>query len=275
MKYTKKKFKSFSLEKQIKIFLEFIREIEKNWHDETLRFELLNNFLDCINLTEKELKMPELHGFSEIVKKDSNIKKMSLREFLNYSIPFEQNHKNVKDNDFLILKNDGTNISRNKIPLYLILDNLRSSFNIGSIFRTAECLGISEILLCGYSATPKNIKVRKTAMGTENYVKWKYFEKTEDAILYLRNKNIKIFALETTTNSKSIYEVEFPPKCALLLGNEALGISEKILNLTDDIINIPIAGWKNSLNVGVCFAVVAFEIKRQWIYNRLSERLSL
>ncbi|NQV17875.1 MAG: RNA methyltransferase [Armatimonadetes bacterium] len=264
MRYSKKKFKSFSLEKQIKVILEFIREIERNWHDETLRFELLNNFLDCINLAEKELKIPTLHSFSEIVKKDFNIKKMSLREFLNYSIPFEQNYKNVKDNDFLVLKNDGTNISRNKIPLYLILDNLRSSFNIGSIFRTAECLGISEIFLCGYSATPKNNKVKKTAMGTEKYVEWKYFEKTEDAISYLRDKNIKIFAVETTTNSKSIYEVEFPSKCALILGNEALGISEKILDWADEIINIPISGWKNSLNVGVCFAVVAFEIKRQW-----------
>ena len=80
----------------------------------------------------------------------------------------------------------------------------------------------------------------------------------------MRNKNIKIFALETTTNSKSIYKIEFPQKCALILGNEALGISEKILTLADEIINIPISGWKNSLNVGVCFAVVAFEIKRQW-----------
>ncbi|MCK4312938.1 MAG: RNA methyltransferase [Candidatus Cloacimonetes bacterium] len=264
MKYSKKKFKSFSLEKRIKIFLEFIREIEENWHDENLRFELLDNFLDCINYAEKELKIPELQSFSEIILKDSNNKKMTLREFLNYSIPFEQKYKNVKDNDFLVLKKDGTNVFRNKIPLYLILDNLRSSFNIGSIFRTAECLGISEILLCGYSATPKNIKVQKTAMGTEKYVDWKYLEKTEDAILYLRNKNMKIFALETTTNSKSIYEVEFPQKCALILGNEALGIPEKILNLTDEIINIPISGWKNSMNVGVCFAVVAFEIKRQW-----------
>ena len=185
MKYSKKKFKSFSLEKQIKIYLEFIREIERNWHDETLRFELLDNFLDCINFAEKELKIKnqELHSFSEIVKKDSNIRKMNLREFLNYLIPLEQRYKNVKDNDFLILKNDGSNISGNKIPLHLILDNLRSSFNIGSIFRTAECLGISEILLWGYSATPKNIKVQKTAMGTEKYVSWKYFNKTEDAIL--------------------------------------------------------------------------------------------
>ena len=266
MKFSKKKFQSFSLEKQIKIFLKFIREIEKNWHDETLRFELLSNFLDCIDISEKELKIKNtgLHSFSETVKNDFNIKKMSLREFLNYSIPFEQKNKNMKDNDFLVLKNDGKNISTNKIPLYLILDNLRSSFNIGSIFRTAECLGISEILLCGYSATPKNIKVKKTAMGTENYVNWKYFEKTENAISYVKNKNIKIFSLETTTNSKSIYEVEFSPKCALILGNEALGISEKILTLADEIINIPISGWKNSLNVGVCFAVVAFEIKRQW-----------
>ncbi len=261
MKYSKKKFKSFSLEMQIKIFLEFIMEIEKNWHEETLRVELLSNFQDCINYAEKKLKIPELQSFL----KDSNTKKITLREFLNYSIPFEQNYKNVKDNDFLVLKNDGSNISKNKIPLYLILDNLRSSFNIGSIFRTAECLGISQILLCGYSATPKNIKVQKTAMGTERYVNWKYFEKTENAILYLRNKNIKIFALETTTSSKSIYKVEFPPKCALIIGNEALGISKTILNLADEIINIPISGWKNSLNVGVCFAVVAFEIKRQWM----------
>ena len=266
MKYSRKKFHSFNTKKQIKIFMEFIKEIGRNWQNETRRLELLNNFLDCIDYAEKEfiIKDPELCRFSEIVKKDFNLKEMSLRDFLNYFIPFEQKYWNVKDNDFLILKNNGTNIARNKIPLYLILDNLRSSFNIGSIFRTAECLGISQILLCGYSATPKNMKVQKTAMGTENHVEWKYFENTEDAISYLKNRSIKILALETATNSRSIYEVEFPNNCALILGNEALGISEKILNMADEIINIPLSGWKNSLNVGVCFASVAFEIKRQW-----------
>ncbi|HHE38156.1 MAG TPA: TrmH family RNA methyltransferase, partial [Candidatus Cloacimonetes bacterium] len=190
---------------------------------------------------------------------------MDLRKFLSITVPLE--HKigsNLKDNDFLILQKDGEKPEKKKIPLYLILDNLRSSFNVGSIFRTAECFGVSEILLCGYTATPENKKVRKTAMGTDKIVKWKYFERTEKAIEFLKNRNIKIYALETTSNAKPINEIEIPKSIALIFGNEALGISKEILRLTDKIVQIPLSGWKNSLNVGVTAGICCYEVSRQW-----------
>ena len=101
-------------------------------------------------------------------------------------------------------------------------------------------------------------------MGTDNKVEWGRFEKTESAIDFLRDKNITIYALETTTNAKSIFDILFKKPCALVLGNEALGISKEILKLADEIVSIPVSGWKNSLNVGVSCAVCGYEIKRQW-----------
>ncbi|OPX28578.1 MAG: hypothetical protein B1H06_02980 [Candidatus Cloacimonas sp. 4484_143] len=168
--------------------------------------------------------------------------------------------------DFEIIQSDGLRKTRTKQPLYLILDNLRSSFNVGSIFRTAECFGVKEILLCGYTATPENPKVIKTAMGTTEFVSWQHFPSTEEAIIFLKEKGVTVFALETTTKAKNIAKIIFPKSSALLLGNEALGISKEILDLADDVVSIPLNGWKNSLNVGVTAAIACYEVSRQWKY---------
>ncbi len=252
MKFSQKKFIGFSKEKQIKTLLEFIREIEQSWSNKGTRVDLLKELRKCLNYLNNNL--------ADKIEMD-----LSIRDFHKIVIPFEQKYgKNLKDHDFLVLDQDGSQQVIEKIPLFFILDNFRSSFNVGSIFRTAECLSVKKIFLCGYTATPENEKVRKTAMGTDNKVEWGRFEKTESAIKLLRDKNITIYALETTTNAKSIFDILFKKPCALVLGNEALGISKEILKLADEIVSIPVKGWKNSLNVGVSCAVCGYEIKRQW-----------
>ncbi|MCK4653212.1 MAG: RNA methyltransferase [Candidatus Cloacimonetes bacterium] len=251
MKYSEKKFLSFSKVKQQKVLLEFIRQIERNWQDKQLRTELLNEFYKCLGYAGYKVEL--------------NLSWLSLREFLSFTVPLEQHlGRDLKDDDFLVLKKDGKRTERQKIPLYLVLNNLRSSFNVGSIFRTAECFGVSKIFLCGYTATPENPKVSKTSMGTEIYVDWQKFDITREVIEFLKENGVEIYAIETTSNAKNISEIEFAKPCALILGNEALGISKEVLKSVDEIVSIPVSGWKNSLNVGVTAAICCYEISRQW-----------
>lgn len=251
MKFTKSIFIEFTREKQGKKLIELIAIIDVDWQNELLRKELL-----------KELQTYLIYMNHEI-KKD--IKTLSKREFLALVVPIEQEFgKNLKDDEFIILKDDEHKPEKSTIPLYLILDDLRSAFNVGSIFRSAECFGVSHIYLCGYTPTPKNKKVQKTAMGTDEYVKWSAQTSIEQVVTKLTKDGFTIYALETTTNAHDIYKTRFIKPAALILGNEALGISQETLKFADEIVQIPLSGWKNSLNVGVCTAICCYEINRQW-----------
>ncbi|RLC52756.1 MAG: TrmH family RNA methyltransferase [Candidatus Cloacimonadota bacterium] len=251
MKFSEKKFKSFTTEKQQKILIQFIQEIHNNWDDNKQRSKLIIEFSNCLDWMGIPVSI--------------NLQNSTIREFLEFAVPLER-RIGQELTDFEIIQSDGLRKTRTKQPLYLILDNLRSSFNVGSIFRTAECFGVKEILLCGYTATPENPKVIKTAMGTTEFVSWQHFPSTEKAIIFLKEKGVTVFALETTTKAKNIAKIIFPKSSALLLGNEALGISKEILDLADDVVSIPLNGWKNSLNVGVTAAIACYEVSRQWKY---------
>ena len=151
-----------------------------------------------------------------------------------------------------------------KYPIHLVLDNLRSAFNVGSIFRIADTARIAGIHTCGYTAHPPHAKLEKTALGTLDCIPTQHFETTSAAIEHLRDRNIPIWALETTSTSARYTEVTFPRQISLVLGNEALGISSEVLRQCDRLIEIPTYGFKNSLNVAAACGVVVFEILRQW-----------
>jgi len=142
----------------------------------------------------------------------------------------------------------------------VVLDNLRSVFNTGSIFRSSECLGIDTIYLCGSSPSPENTRLHKTAMGTVKYIAWQYYSHTIEAVNLLKDRGYTICALETATVAESVFEYQPKFPLALVLGNESLGIDPLILQLCDSIVHIPVAGWKNSLNVGVAFGIAAYQI---------------
>ncbi|MDA3812856.1 MAG: RNA methyltransferase [Candidatus Cloacimonetes bacterium] len=251
MKFTKDNFLGFNHMKQGKKLIELIAKIDTCWQDEPLRIELLKEFQTYLTYMKCEI--------------GKDITRSSKREFLALAVPIEQEFgKNLKDDEFIILKNDKHLKERVTIPLYLILDDLRSAFNVGSIFRSAECFGVSQIYLCGYTPTPENKKVQKTAMGTDEYVKWSSNSSTEEVVTDLKKDGFTIYAVETTSNAKDLSKTDFKKQCALILGNEALGISEETLKLADEIVQIPLSGWKNSLNVGVCTAICCYEISRQW-----------
>jgi tRNA G18 (ribose-2'-O)-methylase SpoU len=149
-----------------------------------------------------------------------------------------------------------------KIPLVVVLDNIRSCNNIGSVFRTSDALLIERVYLCGITATPPNAEIHKTALDAEKSVEWNYFEKTEDAVNDLQNKGYKVYAVEQVENSIPLPDF-FPAageKVAVIFGNEVKGVQQKIVNICDGSIEIPQFGTKHSFNVSVSAGIVLWEI---------------
>lgn len=149
-----------------------------------------------------------------------------------------------------------------KSPLIVILDNIRSCNNIGSFFRTCDALLIDAIYLCGYTATPPNKEIHKTALDAENTVSWTYFEKAEEAIIDLHQKGYSVYAVEQVENSISL--IDFQPKLdekiALIFGNEVMGVQQSVVNSCDGAIEIPQYGTKHSFNVSVSAGIVLWDI---------------
>ncbi|MDR3011687.1 MAG: RNA methyltransferase [Chitinispirillales bacterium] len=145
-----------------------------------------------------------------------------------------------------------------KNQLYIILDNLRSAFNVGSIFRLCDAMRVAGLFLCGYTASPPHIKLEKTSLGTIDYVPWKKFESTVDAVLYLKERGIAVWAAETTSESVPYDKVEYPLPLGIVFGNEALGVEREVIDLCDRLVEIPLYGFKNSINVAASCAVIGF-----------------
>ncbi len=148
-----------------------------------------------------------------------------------------------------------------KMPVAVILDNVRSLNNIGSIFRTCDALGITRIYLCGISATPPHPEIHRTALGAEEAVEWLYFESTEDAIYQLKNDGYSIFALEQTTQSIDLrmFAPQKREKYAFVFGNELKGVSQSVIDHCDGSIEIPQFGTKHSFNVSVTTGIVLWD----------------
>jgi tRNA G18 (ribose-2'-O)-methylase SpoU len=151
-----------------------------------------------------------------------------------------------------------------KAPVTVILDNLRSAYNVGSIFRTADAARIEKIIPCGYTAHPPHRKLDKTALGTEKYVKSEYCKDTVEAVRKVKALGMHVVALETADNVAYYSDYPYPKPLALVVGNEALGVSDAVLNEVDSVVQIPLYGFKNSLNVVCAFAIVLYEIRKQW-----------
>ena len=149
-----------------------------------------------------------------------------------------------------------------KTPLIIVLDNIRSLNNIGSVFRTSDAFLVEEILLCGISATPPNREITKTALGSTDSVEWKYFENTMDAIVYLKNKSCTCYALEQAENSIQLQDVIVgkTENVALVLGHEVKGVDQEVINACDGCVEIPQFGTKHSLNVSASASIAIWEL---------------
>ncbi len=144
--------------------------------------------------------------------------------------------------------------------MIIILDNIRSAHNVGSIIRTADALGIKDIYFCGITPDPlSNNKVIKTSLGAEKNIKIIISKNILEVILDLKDKNMKIIGLEISKNSININKFK-ENNIALVVGNEVSGLSEEVINICDLIVNIPMKGIKESLNVSVAFGIAAYTI---------------
>jgi tRNA G18 (ribose-2'-O)-methylase SpoU len=148
-----------------------------------------------------------------------------------------------------------------KIPVVAVLENVRSAYNVGSVFRTADAFLLEGVYLCGYTAFPPHKEIRKTALGAEETVHWQHFKKVTDAIESLRQAGYQIFAVEQAEKSFPLHLFGSPGgKIALVFGNEVTGVEQSTIALCDGCIEIPQLGMKHSLNISVAAGVVLWEV---------------
>ena len=151
-----------------------------------------------------------------------------------------------------------------KIPVVAVLENIRSAYNVGSVFRTADAFLLESIYICGYTAKPPHKEIRKTALGAEDTVGWKGFANTSVAIEELRREGYKIYAVEQTINSVSLESFDHPhkEKIAVVFGNEVTGVEQSTIQLCDGTIEIPQSGMKHSLNIATAAGIVLWELAK-------------
>jgi 23S rRNA (guanosine2251-2'-O)-methyltransferase len=149
-----------------------------------------------------------------------------------------------------------------KMPVVVILDNIRSCNNTGSVFRTCDALLIEKIYLCGITATPPNKEIHKTALDAEKTVEWEYSENTEDIVNRLKAEGYLVYAVEQVENSISLpdFNPEMDSKMAFVFGNEVKGVQQKVVNICDATVEIPQFGTKHSFNVSVSAGIVLWDV---------------
>ena len=150
-----------------------------------------------------------------------------------------------------------------KMPIVVVLENIRSAYNVGSIFRTADAFLLQGMYICGYTAYPPHKEIRKTALGADETVHWKHFKHIKDALDELKAEGYKIYAVEQARNSIMLEQFHWQgEKVAVILGNEVTGVEQSTIEQTDGCIEIPQLGMKHSLNVSVAAGVVLWELVR-------------
>ena len=149
-----------------------------------------------------------------------------------------------------------------KLPITVVLDNIRSGNNVGSVFRTSDALRIEKVVLCGITATPPNKEIHKTAIGADKSIEWEYIKNTEDAVHKLKLEGYKIVGIEQVENSTLLpdFKADKNDKIALVFGNEVKGVQQKIIDLCDENIEIPQYGTKHSFNISVSAGIVLWDI---------------
>lgn len=157
-----------------------------------------------------------------------------------------------------------------KTPLIIVLDDIRSLHNIGSVFRTSDAFLIEKIYLCGITAVPPNKEIHKTALGATDTVTWEYAKDIIEVVARLKSENIKIYAIEQTENAIMLddFQPESDTKFALIFGNEVKGVSQDAINASYGVIEIPQLGSKHSLNISVSAGIVIWDLFQKLLKNK-------
>lgn len=151
-----------------------------------------------------------------------------------------------------------------KIPVIAVLENIRSAYNVGSVFRTADAFLLNAIYITGYTCIPPHKEIKKTALGAEETVDWKHFPNGTEAIQSLKKDGYKVYAVEQAMNSRQLQQMDFKndEKIAVIFGNEVTGVEQETILQCDGCIEIPQLGMKHSLNIATAAGVVLWEIVR-------------
>ena len=152
-----------------------------------------------------------------------------------------------------------------KLPLVVVLDGVRSLYNVGSVFRTADAFRLAGVVLCGITATPPNVEIHKTALGAEDSVAWKHFDDTMEAVRWLRDEGYTLLAIEQCEGSTMLNDFHPDPslRYAVILGNEVKGVQQSVVDACDGCIEIPQFGTKHSMNVSVTAGIIIWHFAQQ------------
>jgi 23S rRNA (guanosine2251-2'-O)-methyltransferase len=155
--------------------------------------------------------------------------------------------------------------SARKLPLVVVLDDVRSLYNVGSVFRTCDAFAVEAVYLCGITARPPSAEIHKTALGAEESVEWRYFSSAEDAVADLQSKGCTVLAVEQCEGSTKapLTDIDTTKKYAVVLGNEVKGVHQKVIDICDSCLEIPQFGTKHSMNVSVTAGIVIWEFARK------------
>lgn len=236
--------------------------LERDSSDANFDKQLLEHLIFLITDLEKS-DDPILQKLSRY--KDHLKSTMTLRHFATIAVPFERYlKKSIQDDDFMISSFDRDHLVTKRVPLHFVVDNMRSAFNVGSIFRTSDTLGAEKIWLTGYTPTPHQVQVERAALGSTFVLDWETCSFTH-AIEHLKAQKIKVIALETTAQA---IDIAFPygesEPAAFVIGNERFGLDTDQLKLCDEVRKIPTFGIKNSLNAATAAAIAGYEWRKQW-----------
>jgi len=235
-----------------------LRALDAAWAEEAARLRALEA---CRAWIAEQTALPHLANLARLL-----IPAMTRQQFWSVLVPVEREVARIKVTDVDILDADlpAEAAAGVPMPLTVVVDSIRSAFNLGGIFRTAECFGVCEVVLCGYSPLPDQPHVAKAALGAEQLVTWRYAEDIRSVLAELKASGTPCFALETVAGAPDIAAFAWPFPSALVLGNERFGLDPEVVTACDGAVRIPLYGRKNSLNVVTAFAIAACEVRKQF-----------
>jgi len=236
---------------------QLLREIESLPLDASCRDTKIS---ECREWLKMQSDLPRLAALAPMLKS-----RLNERELWRLIVPVERSVSRLRVTDVDILEYDlpQQHSRATLMPLKVVVDSLRSAFNVGGILRTAECFGVDEVVLCGYTPEPEQPQVAKAALGTEHLVPWRCSADIRSVVSELQAGGTTCYALETVADAPLIDSVEWRFPAALVVGNERFGLDPDVVRLcSGGAVRIQLYGAKNSLNVVSAFSVAAYEVRR-------------
>lgn len=226
--------------------------LDRDWEKERFRKAAIADLRRF--MSERCAHVPHLGDLVRLVREN-----MTRRDLFALIVPCERELKRVKVTDVEILSHDLSIASPSapQLPLTVIADNFRSAINVGTLFRVSDCFGIKEALLCGYTPEPSDGRAKSAALGAEDWVAWRRFPRTLEAVRTVQAEGTPVIALETVEGAPTLETWQWSFPCAIALGSERFGLDAEVVRACDGVMRIPMFGRKNSLNVVMAFTLVA------------------